>query len=126
MHGTQLTLPFSVSLSGAENAVITGVTINGVSVRQRAEGECEAEAVLRITAAVCTPKESAYVARIEDGKDDETEPCAISVLVPERGETLWSAAKRLKLPPEQVKEACAGLTFPLGGSERVIIYRRKS
>ena len=125
MHGAEITLPFSAALSGSENAIVTGVAVSGVSVRQRAEGECEAEAVLRITAAVCTHKECSYVCRIGDGRDDEAEPCAISVLVPEPGETLWSAAKRLKLPPERVQEACAGATFPLSGSERILIYRRK-
>ncbi len=125
LHGTGVTLPFSVPLTGAENAVVTGVAVNGVSVRQRAEGEYEAEAVLRITAAVCTPKECSYVCRLEEGEEDKSEPCAISVLVAEPGETLWSAAKRLKLTPERVREACGGMTFPLVGTERILVYRKK-
>lgn len=94
-------------------------------MRQRAEGECEAEAALKITAAVCVQKTCSYVAEISDGADDERQPPAITVLVPSAGETLWSAAKRLKLSPEEVAEACGGTSFPLSGEERIVIYRPK-
>lgn len=126
MHSTEIALPFSVKLGGAEGAYcLVDVAVNNVSVRQRAEGECEAEAVLKITAAACSQNTCSYVTDIADGSDDEEPPCAISVLLPAAGETLWSAAKRLKMPPEQVAEACGGVSFPLAGDERIVIYRPK-
>lgn len=126
IHSTEIALPFSVKLGGTEGAYcVVDVAVNNVSVRQRAEGECEAEASLKITAAVCSQSLCSYVTDVAEGPDDERPPCAISVLLPHAGETLWSAAKRLKMPPEQVAEACGGAAFPLSGDERIVIYRPK-
>lgn len=91
------------------------MAVNNISVRQRAEGECEAEAVLKITAEVSSPAECGYIAELTDGEDGVQAPCAITVLVPDRGETLWSAAKRLHLTPEELAEACRGTSFPVEG-----------
>lgn len=123
-HGTEICLPFSVNVSG-EGVVVTDVAVNGLSVRQRAEGECEAEATLRITAAVLEPAPVTYVTELAEGESSAGEGSAITVLVPARGESLWSAAKRLKMPPEEVAKACGGVTFPLGGNERIVVYRPK-
>lgn len=126
LHSTEVALPFSVKLAGTEGSFSSvDVAVNNISVRQRAEGECEAEAALKITAAVCVQKTCSYVAEISDGADDERQSHAITVLVPSAGETLWSAAKRLKLSPEEVAEACGGTSFPLSGEERIVIYRPK-
>ena len=126
-HSTEVVLPFSVKLNGSEggSASAVDVAVNNISVRQRAEGECEAEASLKITACVCGRKNCRYVCGIEDAEGDKDEDCAITVLIPCGGESLWAAAKRLKMKPEEVAEACGGVNFPLGGQERIVIYRPK-
>ncbi len=125
VHSTEAALPFSVKLSGAAGGMCAiDAAVNNVSVRQRAEGECEAEAALKITAVLCEPTVCEYVGDIEEGADDACPPCAVTVLIPHKGETLWSAAKRLKMPPEEVADAC-GASFPLNGDERIVIYRPK-
>lgn len=126
-HSTEVTLPFSVKLNGGESLTVTEVAVNGISVRQRAEGECEAEATLKITAAVLVPETCSYITEIDDGEDSENQPCAVTVLIPGGGETLWAAAKRLKMTPEEVAAACgAEVSFPLKGDERIVIYRPKA
>lgn len=123
MHSAAIELPFSVKLNGGEGTdCLVDVAVNNISVRQRAEGECEAEAALKITVALCPAERSAYLTGIEGGADSEEDACAISVLMAGSGESLWSAAKRLKMPPEEVAAACGGVTFPLSGDERIVIY----
>lgn len=124
-HSSEVALPFSVKLNADGDFGNIEVAVNNISVRQRAEGECEAEAVLKITAEVSSPAECGYIAELTDGEDGVQTPCAITVLVPDRGETLWSAAKRLHLTPEELAEACRGTSFPLKGDERIVIYRAK-
>lgn len=125
MHSAAVELPFSVRLKGVEGADCSvDVAVNNISVRQRAEGECEAEAALKITVALCPSERCSYLVGVEEGAEGGPS-CAISVLMAEKGESLWSAAKRLKMPPEEVAEACGGLSFPLRGDERIVIYRPK-
>lgn len=126
IHSAEVALPFSVKLKGAEgHCSAVEVAVNNVSVRQRAEGECEAEASIKITAVISAGRRSGYISEIADGADDEAEPCAVTVLLPFEGETLWSAAKRLRMSPEEVAGACGGTAFPLKGDERIVIYRPK-
>lgn len=125
-HSTEIGLPFSVKLNG-EGITVTGVAVSGLSVRQRAEGECEAEASLKITAASFSAQSSSYVCELAESETPAEPRGAITVLIPTQGETLWSAAKRLKMPPEEVAAACGGDTqFPLKGDERIVIYRPKT
>ena len=125
-HSAEIGLPFSVKLNG-EGITVTGVAVSGLSVRQRAEGECEAEASLKITAASFSAQSSSYVCELAESETPAEPRGAITVLIPTQGETLWSAAKRLKMPPEEVAAACGGDTqFPLKGDERIVIYRPKT
>ena len=122
-HSAEVALPFSVKLNG-EGLAVSGIAVSGMSVRQRAEGECEAEATLRITAAALSLERCAYISELTEAEGGCERPSAVTVLFPSAGETLWSAAKRLKMEPEQVAKACgAEVQFPLKGDERIVIYR---
>lgn len=122
-HSAEVALPFSVKLKGVGACASIDMAVNNVSVRQRAEGECEAEASLKIVAVLSAPQKCSYITELAEGEKCG-EPSAITVFIPSAGETLWSAAKRLKMPPEEVAEAC-GASFPLKGDERIVIYRPK-
>lgn len=100
-------------------------TVCGVSVRQKTEGELEAEGALKLFVALYSREEATYVSRLEVGEEEEECPSAISVYVPAAGDTLWATAKKLGKTPEEVQSANPDLSFPLAGGERIVVYRPK-
>lgn len=125
-RSTEINLPFSVNLAGlsSESADIS-VAVCGMSLRQRAEGECEAEAALRISAADGERASIRYVSDAAEGESRRHNASAISVYIPSAGDGLWETAKRLAEPPEDIQRSNPDLQFPLSGKERILIYRPK-
>lgn len=126
IHSTEVNLPFSVTLTGlnTECADIT-VAVCGVNIRQRAEGECEAEAVLKIAAADCEQQTVKYLTDAVEGEKLNVNDSAISVYIPAAGDGLWNTAKKLLQSPEEIQSTNPELTFPLSGKERILVYRPK-
>jgi len=126
VRSSEITMPFTVNLSGlSENCKDISVAVCGMSLRQRAEGECEAEAQLKITAADGEARTVRYVTEATEGAAKQLPQCAVSVYLPSAGDGLWETAKRLSENPENIKLTNPELTFPLTGKERIIIYRAK-
>lgn len=126
VHSTEVNMPFSANLTGlSENCTDLSVAVCGISIRQRAEGECEAEALLKITAADGEVKSARYIAEMTEGEAKKPCDCAISVYIPAAGDGLWETAKRLSESPESIQKSNPDLTFPLTGKERILIYRAK-
>lgn len=123
---TEVNMPFAVNLSGlsADSGEIC-VAVCGMSLRQRAEGECEGEAVLKITAADGESRNIRYITECSEAGEKEIPDCAVSVYIPSAGDGLWETAKRLSESPENISIANPELTFPLTGKERILIYRPK-
>lgn len=124
IRSTEINLPFSVNLAGL-NAECTeiSVAVCGVSLRQRAEGECEAEAALRISAADGGRVTVKYISEATEGGSRSYNDSAISVYIPEAGDGLWETAKRLSETPDSIQKSNPELKFPLTGKERILIYR---
>lgn len=126
-HSTEVNLPFSVELVGLNNCKgEIGVAVCGVNIRQRAEGECEAEAVLKISAPDSEDCSVKYVSGITEGEKREESNCAISVYIPRQGDDLWSTAKNLRQSPDEIKVTNPDLAFPLTGTERIVVFRAKT
>ncbi len=126
IHSAEVNMPFAVTLSGlSENCSEINVAVCGMSLRQRAEGECEAEASLKITAADCERKCVKYVTSVTEGEPVTRSDSAISVYIPTAGDGLWETAKRLCESPDNIQKTNPDLKFPLTGKERLIIYRSK-
>lgn len=62
---------------------------------------------------------------VNDVGEKQTETASISVYIAYKDEELWSLAKRLNTPPEEICEINKELQFPLTGKERIVIYRQK-
>lgn len=125
-RSTEINMPFEVKLSGlSPDCGRIEVAVCGVSLRQRAEGECEGEAVLKITVADGERKAITYMTDAQEGCEKSVSDCAISVYIPEKGDGLWETAKRLSETPENIRVSNPELTFPLTGKERILIYRPK-
>lgn len=126
VHATEVNMPFSVTLAGlSEDCKNISVCVLGVSLRQRAEGECEGEASLKITAADGEYKTVRYMTDATEGEARTPSDSAISVYITQAGDGLWETAKRLCVSPESIQNSNPELTFPLTGKERIIIYRPK-
>lgn len=126
IHSTEVNMPFSVTLAGlSEDCKNIGVCVLGVSLRQRAEGECEGEAVLKITASDGEYRTIRYLTEANAGEARTPSDSAISVYITQPGDGLWETAKRLCVSPESIQSSNPELAFPLTGKERIIIYRPK-
>ena len=127
IRSTEVNLPFAVTLTGLnKNCTEITAAVCGVNIRQRAEGECEAEAVLKISAADCEQAGVKYVTDIKEGEPANCNDCAISVYIPAAGDGLWETAKKLKQSPEQISATNPELNFPLSGKERILVFRAKT
>ena len=127
VRSTEVNLPFSVKLAGL-NTAQGGVTVAvlGMSLRQRAEGECEAEAVLKIAVLDGQRHTVRYLVGAEEGEKKAVNDSAISVHVPAAGDGLWETAKKLGCSPESIQKNNPELNFPLSGKERILIFRGKN
>lgn len=127
IHSAEVDMPFAVELTGLGLAACpVDVAVSGVSIRQRAEGECEGEAQLKIVAADGLEYRVQYATGVTEGPQKQLSQSAISVYVPACGDGLWETAKKLNSPPESIKSANPGLTYPLTGKERILIFRGKN
>ena len=126
-RSTEINLPFSVRLAGLEvNGGEVRVAVSGMSVRQRAEGECEAEAILKITAEDGEKNRAALITEASEGEKYSVKRSAICVHIPAAGDGLWDTTKKLCAPPESIEAANPDITFPLTGRERIVVFRAKT
>ena len=127
IHSTEVNLPFATELHGVQClSGEIGVAVCGVNIRQRAEGECEAEAVLKISVFDSETCSVRYVTEITEAEKLKLSGSAISVFIPAEGDDLWSMAKKLLQSPDEIKATNPELTFPLTGNERILVFRGKS
>ena len=125
----RISLPFAFPVrsdraKAGMRAAITA-TVCGVSVRQKTEGELEAEGALKLFVVLFYSERGDYVSSIEPREEEEKRTGAISVYMPAAGDSLWETAKKLGKTPEEVQGANPELSFPLTGGERIVVYRRK-
>ncbi len=122
LRSTAMTMPFSIK---AENAACCDIAVCGVSVRQRAEGECEGEAVLKLACRKMVYGSVPVICSVEEGETLPENDSAVTVYIPTAGDGKWETCKKLRQSESEIMDGNADLKFPLAGSERIIIYRRK-
>lgn len=86
IRATEVNLPFTVTLNGLGECNAVNIAVCGVNMRQRSEGECEAEAVLKIAASECLSENVKYVCGVEEGESVPVNDCALSVYIPAAGD----------------------------------------
>lgn len=124
-----VSLPFAFPVRSdraraGDRAEMTAI-VCGVSVRQKTEGELEAEGTLRLFFTLFGGERTDCVTELTAGEPVPESGAAIRVFMPAAGDTLWETAKKLGKPPEQVAEENPELAFPLRGDERIVVYRRR-
>lgn len=126
IRSTEINLPFSVKLTGLNSECgKISVAVCGISIRQRAEGECEAEAVLKITVTDGNVRKVRYLKEASECGAKIVNDSAISVYIPAAGDDLWATAKKLNAAPESIQGTNPDLKFPLTGNERILVFRGK-
>ena len=126
IKSTEFSLPFSERLAGLADdgqSVAISAAVSGVSLRLRAEGETEAEAVVKICATVTRQRSTEYITSLTEGKEKTAVKSAVSVLFPEIGDGLWDISKKLSESPDEVAARNPQLKYPLTGKERIVVYR---
>ena len=128
LRAAELTLPFVITETGEiakTDEIETQAIVCGISLKQKKEGEAEAEATLKVTLFVYETVPMSYVAKAEGGEEYGEETCAMSIFVPRSGDGLWETAKALRKTPEELTRTNPDLVFPLKGKERILVYNRK-
>mgnify|MGYP001622880931 CR=1 FL=1 len=125
----EVSLPFSFPVkcdrARKGQSAEVGAIACGIAARQKKEGELEAECALKLYFTLFASESSSAVTHIEAGEPAPECDVAVSVYVPCVGDGLWEIAKKLGRSPEEVRRTNAGLEFPLNGSERIVVYRKK-
>ena len=85
----------------------------------------EAECALKLYFTLFSCEQSSAVTRIEAGDAVPECDASVSVYIPCAGDGLWDVSKKLGKSPEEVRRTNASLEFPLSGSERIVVYRKK-
>ncbi len=123
----EFSLPFVFPVS-LQEGVVSSVcgSVCGLFVRQRKEGEVEAEATVKVCingreTLVCETIEEAIEGEVYEENDS-----GISIYMPHAGDGLWETAKRLRCDPKEVEKINPDLQYPLTSEERIFVYRQKN
>ncbi len=119
-----LTLPFVFPVDGAGDCVEADCLVCGLNLRRKGSGEIEAEATLKLALRSYGDGEWSYISDAETGEEYAEEDCAFSVFLPCEGEELWTVAKRLHCPPEELQSNNPQLEFPVKKGEKIFVYRQ--
>ena len=123
-RSANLSLPFIFPVDIEGEQVEAECLVCGLNVRRKKGGETEAEATLKISFCAYGEKKWEYVCEARTGEEYPQEDSAFSVFVPKAGEELWSLAKRLGCPPEELERSNPELEFPLREGQRIYVYRQ--
>lgn len=116
-------LPFDFKIKTAASG-FTGFCLTVTSFSLRLIGGILAyDFVVKYSFGGVTHRRAEYVSTVSEGEPRVVSDAAISVYLPEKGDTLWSVAKTLGMSEEEVQKTNSELSFPLNGNERIIIYR---
>jgi hypothetical protein len=122
----EVQLPFAIPLkTDVAGRKTANAMVCGMSVRQKREGEIEADATLKIAVEIYVEAENEYISDVQIGEEILESDSAFSIFLPREGDSLWSIAKVLRKPPEEVSADNPDLTFPVRRGERIIVYRQK-
>lgn len=121
----QVEAPFSTEINDCKDARVTSVVLCGLNARIR-NGAIELEYSAGVRYRRYTVEKTERVSRAESVGERKKNECAISVYIPQRGDESWDIAKRLGLTESEIAALNPDLNFPLGGDERILVYRKKT
>ncbi len=117
-------LPFSITFS--EDIAVENLkcVCRGINARLR-NGEVEMEGELSIWYKTSSEQSINAITAVEEGEPLQENKCAFNLYLPSKEDTMWDISKALKVPESIIVEQNQGLSFPLSGNEKIIVYSKK-
>ncbi|MDE6189244.1 MAG: DUF3794 domain-containing protein [Clostridia bacterium] len=123
----QVELPYSLQFDAEkvnEQTILCGSAIvSECSYKVKRDREVEITANLVISVCLFERVCNKIIKGVEVGEEIQANSNAISVYIPDKGESIWQVAKTLGASIESVKEQNPELGALMSGDERIVIYR---
>lgn len=123
----QVELPYSLQFAceGMQEEVkLSGMAlVSDCTYKKKRDREVEIS--LTVELSVCTKQEveQCIISKVEEGEECEHNHNAVSIYLPDKGETIWQVAKTLGMSIESIKEQNPDIANEMQGDERIVIYR---
>lgn len=123
----QIELPYSLQFPSAEvkpDDVLSGTAI-ATDCTYKKKRDKEIEITLAVLVSVCSRRncKAQVVTSVEEGEALERNESAVSIYLPDKGESLWQVAKTLGASIESIKAQNPDVSNEMQGDERIVIYR---
>lgn len=123
----QIELPYSLQFPSAEvkpDDVLSGTAI-ATDCTYKKKRDKEIEITLAVLVGVCSRRKckAQVVTSVEEGEALERNESAVSIYLPDKGESLWQVAKTLGASIESIKAQNPDVCNEMQGDERIVIYR---
>lgn len=130
MKCMQIELPYSLQNKCEDcmpNSIFSGdCLVCDMSTKIKRGREVEISASILINICEKMPSTFSGVNEIQEGEIIEQKNCAISIFMPQSGQTLWDVAKCLGVSIDKIKEQNPDISEIMSGQERLLIYREIS
>ncbi|MDE7079635.1 MAG: DUF3794 domain-containing protein [Clostridia bacterium] len=123
----QVELPYSLQFDAesvnAHTMLCGSAVATDCSYKVKRDREVEITSNIVISVCATSRIENTVIKSVEEGEEIKTNANAISVYIPDRGESIWQVAKTLGMSIESIKEQNPDLDALMAGDERIVIYR---
>ena len=123
----QVELPYSLQFDAEKVNAGTMLCGNAVATdcSYKVKRDREVEITSNIVISVCamTGIQNTVIKSVEEGEEIKANNNAISIYLPDKGESIWQVAKTLGMSIESIKEQNPDLDALMSGEERIVIYR---
>lgn len=123
----QVELPYSLQF--ASEGMTDKVKLSGTAIvtdcAHKKKRDREVEITLSVQLSVCTKREveECVIVGVEEGEECEHDQSAVSIYLPDKGESIWQVAKTLGMSIESIKDQNPEIANEMTGDERIVIYR---
>jgi hypothetical protein len=119
-----LHLPFVFPITASGDFVEADCMACGLNVRRTADGETQAEAIVKLSLCCYEETQTRYICEVAEGEKLEQSNAAVTLFIPRAGDDLWTVANRRHLAPEEPQKSNPDLQFPVREGERIFVYRQ--
>ncbi|MDE5549698.1 MAG: DUF3794 domain-containing protein, partial [Clostridia bacterium] len=123
----QVELPYSLQFDAEsvnEQTILCGNAVaTDCSYKVKRDREVEINSNIVISICAMMNVENTIIKSVEEGEEIATNNNAISIYIPDKGESIWQVAKALGMSIESIKEQNPDLDALMSGDERIVIYR---
>ena len=120
--GKRVVAPFEIPFGGSAASVYR-LFASTENFNRKAKNAAEFEFTLKIAVTEYAEEEYGMVSEIVAGEEKQEKTTAVSVYVARGNDTVWDVCKELGVSAEVIAALNPDVTFPLTGSERIIVYR---